>query len=133
MSKSFSYRGIASFEYDFDIDGGAQGVIATGEHLPGGAVCYGGAAYIYETVESGGAAFISIGTIPETFLFMAFHDFSDFTIVNGIVTDALQPDAMIAPTQFQVEEMAIEITGADLTAGRFIYTLLYFIPSGQLI
>lgn len=124
-----SSPGILSFIYDFDVNGGAQGVIQTGVFTPAGMVVSWISLNIITTVESGGAALIDIGTASDDGIF--FQDEIAIIMLEGFIVPGtwIISDATPQANTLDSEELIMTIKDADLTAGKFICSALYYIPS----
>lgn len=129
MAIATSYPRIASFTYDFAVDGGATGMIMTGAFLPLNAIAYMGAAFVLTTLTNGGGnSPISIGTVSSASLFMLNEPFSNFTI-GSVIEGTITPVSPSNQKRTIQSEITMTISTNPLTAGKFIYTLYYYVSS----
>ena len=111
-----------SFVYDFAVDGGAVSTIGMGVFLPAGAVVMLGTAQVVTGLTSGGAATIAVGWTGSTgavIAALAVASWSDDAVIEGVDLTV----AMVKVTAIQ--QLAVTIATATLTAGRFFYTCDY--------
>lgn len=114
-------------EYDFAELGGAVGTIYLGKTLPPGAMVIAGNSYVITALTSDGAAEVGVDL-----------EASDDIVANAAVSGApwsttgekdVVPDgtgtAVVRTTDYR--QLAIVITVAALTAGKFVVTLLYVV------
>ena len=108
-----------NFIYSFANDGGAVSTIGMGVFLPAGAIVQLGVANVFTALTSGGAATIAVGWTGDTGALIAataVASWSDNAVIEGVDLTV----AMVKVTA--VQELAVTIATAALTAGEFYYT-----------
>ncbi len=107
-----------SFKYDFNTDGGAQGVIGMGIWLGEGEVITGARIIPLSLVDSGGAAIISVGTMSTPNLVVS-DGFDTFNTGSIYTTGFFAPAAAAAAPAVSSEQFIMTIADADLISGSF--------------
>lgn len=111
-----------NFIYNFAVDGGVVSTIGMGVFLPAGAVVHWGVAQVVTALTSGGAATIAVGWTGDTGALLAataVASWSDNAVLEGV-------DLIVAMVKVTaIQQLAVTIATADLTAGLFYYTCEY--------
>lgn len=124
MAIATSNYGIGSFTYDFDVDGGAQGTIQMGKFLPDDALIFHGMAFVTAACAGGGAS-IAVGVGAGTTALI------NTTGVASWGLGAMLPGVDLPASPLRVtsgaSQMNMTISGANLTAGVFVYQCMYYL------
>ncbi len=120
------YRGVARFQYDYTVHGGAVSAInISGDPLPDGAIIYGGVLDVISALTGAGATVaLSMNSANDIISAAAISGAPWST--TGI--KAIVPVATAATSKKLTAEryMVATITGAVLTAGKFNVAVFYF-------
>lgn len=110
-----------SFVYDFTVNTGAISTIQMGVWIPAGSVVQFGVAQVV-TALVGATATIAIGWTGNTGALVAataVASWSDDAVLEGV-------DLIVAMVKVTaIQQLAVTIATAELTAGRFFYTCQY--------
>ena len=122
MARALSTTKQVSFLYDFAVDGGLVSTIQMGVFIPNNAIIYYGVAKVTTALTSGGAATIAVGYTGGTgdlIAALAVASWSADAVIEGVDL----PGASVEATANR--QLAVTIATAALTAGVFVYTVLY--------
>jgi hypothetical protein len=122
-------KGVAYYEYDFAKHGGVQGdILVNGHGLPDGAVVDKGLVDVKDGVLSGGEATVAIGINSAGDLLAAT---AKANLATGDMLDTI-PDgtaANVVRVSGPTNQLIFTVAAADLTAGRIVVALEYYITS----
>jgi len=124
QSSRASRVGLGLFEYDFDVDGGAQGAIVIGANrLPPGAIILDGIIHVVAACTSDGSATVAVSVVGANDLLTA-------TAVASLTLNSLHDVVPVcsAATAIRLTAAAgitFTIATADLTAGKIVCGLRY--------
>lgn len=124
MAIAVSNFNIASFVYDFAIDGGAQGTIQSGKILPDDALIFHGMAFV-TTALAGGGASIAVGFGASTTALIGATGVASWGL-GAMLPGVDLPASPVRLTSGNTQ-LNMTISGADLSAGVFVYQCLYYL------
>ena len=119
---------VQEYEYDFDKDGGAQGVIVLSakdqaEPVPVGSIIKRYTRKVETAFTSGGAATVAVGDNATP------ADYEAAAAVAGLTANSLaEKDDALKLSSATTGTLEITIAAADLTAGKATYLVEYYTP-----
>ena len=124
VSSTGSRVGMALFQYDFAVDGGAQGTIVIGtDRIPSGAIILDGIIHVKTAVTSGGAATVALHVMSSEDILAATAKAS--LSLNALLDTVPVGTAATAVRCTASKGLSVVIADADLTAGVIVCGLRY--------